>query len=102
MRLTLDIVGKTLFDAEVGADAGARRRRAHRGDAGGDGEHQRASSRCRPSWPTPGNLRAKNAIAALDDVIYRIIRERRADGDDHGDFLSMLSHGRGRRRSGAR
>ena len=89
MRLTLDIVGKTLFDADVGADAGVV------------GDALTAAMRAvmsninsvvpvPPSWPLPRNLRAKKHIAELDQVIYRMIRERRADKSDHGDFLSML------------
>ncbi len=44
-----------------------------------------------PIWvPTPDNLRKRKAIRALDDVIRRVIRERRASGEDRGDLLSML------------
>src|SRR5207244_1585459 len=42
------------------------------------------------SLPTPRNLRNRRAIARLDDTIYRLIRERRADPTDRGDVLSML------------
>jgi cytochrome P450 len=89
MRLTLDIVSKTLFDAEIGADATVV------------GDALTAAMRAvmanlnsvvpvPPSWPLPRNLRAKKHVAELDAVIYRMIRERRADRSDHGDFLSML------------
>ncbi|MEO5720472.1 MAG: cytochrome P450 [Chthoniobacterales bacterium] len=30
------------------------------------------------------------ALRRLDDAVYRIIQERRATGEDHGDLLSML------------
>ena len=30
------------------------------------------------------------ALGRLDDAVYRIIQERRATGEDHGDLLSML------------
>ncbi|MBI3406419.1 MAG: cytochrome P450, partial [Acidobacteria bacterium] len=40
--------------------------------------------------PLPQNLRFRRARARLDATIYRIIRERRADGVDRGDLLSML------------
>ena len=43
-----------------------------------------------PSVPTPGNRRAREAVARLDETVYRLIRERRRDGLDRGDFLSML------------
>ncbi|MBN9165530.1 MAG: cytochrome P450 [Myxococcales bacterium] len=47
-----------------------------------------------PMIPSPQNLRYKRAVARLDDVVYRIIRERRAEGADRGDVLSMLLHAR--------
>ncbi len=43
-----------------------------------------------PFVPTPTNLRNRRAVAQLDAILYRIIRERRAAGDDRGDLLSML------------
>ena len=41
-------------------------------------------------WPTQFYRRKKAAIKTLDDFVWRIIRERRAEGRDHGDLLSML------------
>jgi cytochrome P450 len=40
--------------------------------------------------PLPSNRRFVRARAYLDAVIYRLIAERRADGRDHGDLLSLL------------
>jgi cytochrome P450 len=89
MRLTLSIVGKTLFNAEVASDAaeiGAALTLAM--------EHFLRSITSvipiPPSVPTPANLRNRRVVERLDSIIYRLIRERRADGRDHGDFLSML------------
>jgi len=90
MRLTLQIVGKTLFDADVERDAqevgkslellleiGANFRRTI----------------FVPHWlPTATNLRVKKEIAQIDKILYRIIGERRASGRDAGDLLSMLLH----------
>lgn len=89
MRLTLEIVGKTLFDTEVGSDADEV------------GEAVTVAMQCAmsqlgslfpipPFVPTPTNLRNRRAVAKLDAILYRIIRERRARGDDRGDLLSML------------
>jgi cytochrome P450 len=89
MRLTLDVVGKTLFDAEVDSDAAEVGRALTLAM-----EHVVRSVSSvvpiPPSVPTPGNLRYRKVIERLDRVIYRLIRDRRADGKDHGDFLSML------------
>ena len=40
--------------------------------------------------PLPANRRFKESRARLDRIIYRIIEERRASGEDRGDLLSML------------
>ena len=89
MELTLEIVGKTLFDAEVRDEAeeiGAALTATM--------EHiiQSINSLIPipPTWPTPRNLRNKKAIARLDETIYRIIAQRRASPEDKGDLLSML------------
>jgi len=89
MRVTLEIVGKTLFDAELAGDAAAV------ADALSECLHYIIESvqtllPLPPSVPTPRNLRYRRAIAQLDEIVFRMIRERRASGRDHGDLLSML------------
>ncbi len=88
MRLTLQIVGKTLFDADVERDAQ---------DIGKSMELLlKLSANFRrtiliPQWlPTPTNLRLERAIRQIERVLYRIIAEKRASGRDSGDLLSML------------
>jgi cytochrome P450 len=88
MRLTLQIVAKTLFDAEVDRDAR---------DVGKALEAiTELNSDFRklvltpPCLPTRRNLRAMLATRRLNKIIYRIIGERRASGRDTGDLLSML------------
>jgi cytochrome P450 len=88
MRLTLQIVGKTLFDADVERDAQ---------DIGKSlelllelGANFRRTIFI-PQWlPTPTNLRQERAIRQIEKVLYRIIAEKRASGRDSGDLLSML------------
>jgi cytochrome P450 len=88
MRLTLQIVGKTLFDADVERDAQ---------DVGKSlemlleiGANFRRTIFV-PHWiPTPTNLRMKREVAQIEKILYRIIAERRASGRDAGDLLSML------------
>jgi cytochrome P450 len=89
MRLTLDIVGKTLFDAELAGDANTI------GDSLTQAMEQMMDSMVRlvpmpPVVPTPGNRRSLRAVSRLDDVVYSLIRERRASGVDRGDMLGML------------
>lgn len=89
MRLTLEIVGKTLFDAEVGNDA----------DEVGDAlttvmectiAQLSSIVPVPPIVPTRTNLKSRRAVARLDAIVYRIIKERRDQGGDRGDLLSML------------
>jgi cytochrome P450 len=40
--------------------------------------------------PTPGNLRYLRAVRDLDALVYRIIGERRASGEEARDVLGML------------
>jgi cytochrome P450 len=43
-----------------------------------------------PDWvPTPGNLRRERAATRLDNIIFDLIRRRRA-GNSHGDLLGIL------------
>ncbi len=87
MRLTLAIVGKTLFDADIEGDA------AVVGDALTDAMEYMIGSLTLPlpmDWPLPRNTRMKAAVARLDEVVFRIIAERRARPGDRGDVLSTL------------
>ena len=87
--LTLRIVARTLFDADVSprieevARLGAEVQDFYYG--------RFASLRFLiPTWlPTPGNRRLASAIRRLDDIVYDIIRERQP-GEDRGDLLSIL------------
>jgi cytochrome P450 len=89
MRLTLGIVGKTLFDADVEAEA------PEIGKALTDVMQlfERITnplSGVLDKLPLPANIRWLKAKQRLDSTIYRIIAERRALGEDRGDLLSML------------
>lgn len=89
MRITLEIVGKTLFDTELGGDADDV------GDALTTAMNQMMDGMIRlvpmpPVVPTPGNMRMRKAVKRLDEIVYRLIRERRASGTDRGDLLGML------------
>jgi cytochrome P450 len=93
MKVTLAIAAKTLFNAEVGSAAQSV---AEAMDVMQRNFVERFNSIWPvPIWiPTPGNLRARRATRQLDDVIYRIIRQRRKDNIDHGDLLSILLRAR--------
>lgn len=89
MRLTLNIVGKTLFGANV------------EGDATEVGEAMTTIvsmfnlllppfAELLEKLPLPHTKRFNHAKKTLDEVIYKIIDERRKSGEDTGDLLSML------------
>jgi cytochrome P450 len=89
MSLTLSIVGKTLFDADVESEAEEI------------GEALTAVmelfnamllpfSELLEKLPLPQKRRFQKAKERLDTTIYRLINERRQRGEDHGDLLSML------------
>ena len=88
MQLTLQIVGKTLFDADVSNDAREIGKTITL--------LLNFSSDFRrliftPKWlPTPRNIQTTLAIRRLNKVVYRMIAERRTSGRDAGDLLSML------------
>jgi cytochrome P450 len=89
MRLTLAIVAKTLFDADVereAADIGeSLTTLLEMFDAALDPFYVLTSK-----FRTPATRRFEAARDKLNLVIYRIIRECRESGADRGDLLSML------------
>jgi len=88
MRLTLSIVAKTLFDADVDREA---KRVGHALEAIMQLNSDFRKLILTPTWlPTPRKIRATIATAKLNRIIYRFIDERRASGIDNGDLLSML------------
>jgi cytochrome P450 len=91
MRLSLDIIARTLFDADVRADAAAIGAHLHTIQRESVALASSPLTALAPAWlPLPANVRQRRAIRALDGVIMRIIRARRASGIDTGDLLSML------------
>ncbi len=89
MRLTMDIVSRALFSAEV------------EGEADEIGEALTAVfglfemillpfSQYLEKLPLPQMRRFHAARKRLDETIYRLIAEHRASGVDQGDLLSML------------
>lgn len=89
MRLTLSVVAKTLFDADVDDEA----------DTIGGALTELMEmfpllvhpfSDILRKLPLPRVKRFERALARLDEVIFAIIEERRRSNEDRGDLLSML------------
>jgi cytochrome P450 len=89
MRLTLAVVARTLFSADVEAEAD-QIGRAMTDVLGMFHMLVLPFSELLQSLPLPVNRRFEKARDQLDATIYRIIAERRASGEDRGDLLSML------------
>lgn len=88
--LTMSIVAKTLFTTDVWTDA-AKVSEALAVALECLNARVRSLEALLPdSLPTPTNLRMRRARRRIDDVVYRIIEERRATGEDRGDLLSLL------------
>jgi cytochrome P450 len=88
-RLTLSIVGKTLFDADVesqAAEVGA----ALTGVMETFWTTMLPFADLLEHLPVPKLRRARAARAQLDAIIYGMIAERRKSSLDRGDLLSML------------
>jgi cytochrome P450 len=88
MRLTLGIVARTLFDAELSGDA----------ETVGESlaivmNHFMSPWRYLPlvdHLPIPSSRRYWRAIRRIDEIIYRIIRVHRESGRDTGGLVSRL------------
>ena len=89
MRLTLSIVGKTLFDTETEAEA-EQIRQAVSDTMLPFGRFMMPFAEFIDRLPLPANRHFERARIHLDSIIYRMIDERRRSGKDTGDLLSML------------
>jgi cytochrome P450 len=89
MRLTLGIAGKTLFGANVAPEA---EEIAAALDVVMDlfPRTTLPFSTLLDRLPIPSTRRFFRARARLDETVHRMVRERRASGEDAGDLLSML------------
>ena len=89
MALTLEIAAETLFGTSVRQDI------AHIGQST-DVLMAEISARLRrpifipDAIPIPGNVRYRRALRRIDELVARIIAERRRSGADRGDLLSLL------------
>ena len=89
MTLTLEVVVKTLFNADISGEADRVGRVLAR-------MVKPFASQATLKWildnrlPTPSNRRFNADAREIDNIVYRLIAERRSSGADQGDLLSML------------
>jgi cytochrome P450 len=97
MRVTLAIVGQTLFDADVDGDA-EEVGRALEDTLSSFSLSMLPLGEWLERIPLPATGRLMRGRVTLDRTIYRLIAEHRASGEDRGDLLSMLMRDGYRRR----
>jgi len=89
MAMTLEIAAETLFGTSVTRDIADIEQSTNVLMA-------EISARLRrpifipDAVPIPGNLRYRRALRRIDELVARIIAERRQSGSDRGDLLSLL------------
>ena len=88
MALTQAIIVRTMFSTDLGAAAEVVNRtwpviNRRIGETF-------FSTKLETLLPLPSNLRMWRAVRELDDVVYRIVDDRRRTGRDEPDLLSML------------
>ena len=93
MQLALEVVVKTLFDTDIADQAS---------DVGDAMEIvvEPFKSQATFKWildnrfPTPTRRRFYRSAKTLDNIIFKMIHDRRQSGEDRGDLLSMLLEAR--------
>jgi cytochrome P450 len=90
MQLTLRVVGKALFDADVVAESHEMGAALATALHALNPEINGLGLIVPPGWVTPGRLRLRAAVKRLDRIVFGIVGERRQTGEDRGDLLAML------------
>ena len=94
MRLTLGIVGKALFNTDLGDREATTLGDAFEVIRNYSVRHMFAVVRLPESLPTPANRRFRAVLKSVDKLIYDLIAERRRQGNASRDLLSMLIEAR--------
>jgi len=87
-RLTFRIVGETLFGAGIEQHAEAVAKLLD--DTNVNPKTLSALLTLLPWLPVPSNLRFKRHMQLLDDIVYGMIRDRRANAETRQDLLGLL------------
>jgi cytochrome P450 len=88
MRVTLEITARCLFNVDITHAAGTIGQAL---EVVMQHMPKLAGFAFLPDWvPVPGLGAFRRALADLDQIVYGIIRDRRADGQHPGDLLDML------------
>jgi cytochrome P450 len=89
-QLTLQIVAKALFDADVTAEAAEMGAALTVALEASDAQFRSWLILLPEGIPVPTSLRVRRAVRRADAIVYGIISQRQRSGDDPGDLLSVL------------
>lgn len=96
MQLTMEIIAKTIYDVDLhhGAEAAtvghAMTTVLEEYNRQMTSVYRAVLSRLPIRLPVPGEQRLHRAVAQLDQLIYRLIQERRGDKKERDDLLTLL------------
>ena len=93
MRLTLTVVSRALFSAELG-DRAEQMSGAFRVAFDHTVRRLHSLFNVPEGIPTPANLRFRDAVRTLDDIVYGLLARRRTEAPGAGDLLSVLMEAR--------
>lgn len=88
-KLTLRIAGRALFSAETSTES-ADFRASLEIVLDEIADRHRSVVKLPGFLPTRGNLRFRDALEAMDEIVYRIIESRRRTGDSPDDLLALM------------
>lgn len=94
MGLTLTIAGETMFGADVEEDVQTVRKALTTWMRLNNATRFTPFRDLLNQLPLPQKRQRAEARDQLNAIVYRLIEERRASNEDHGDLLSMLLHAR--------
>jgi len=90
MAITLAIISKTMFDADVNDDTESIYHALNTVIHYSEMYLLPTVGKVFDALPIPASRRVREAETLLNETIYRFIREHRESGRDHGDLMSML------------
>jgi cytochrome P450 len=88
-ELALEIIARVVFGADLADQAARLRDAVHVARAAM--QREVSSPAPVPDWmPWPGRIRQRRALRALDQLVWSLIRERRASGASRDDMLGQM------------
>jgi cytochrome P450 len=88
-ELALEIIARIVFDVDVAAEATTLRNAVH--DFRQAMQRESGAAINLPDWlPLPSKIRQRRALKVVDDLIWGLIRARKAEGGEGREMLSQI------------